>query len=140
MAASDPLQSHGKTELGSDRNFGIVFAVVFAVIGLLPLVHGGDYRLWAIIVATVFAGVAAFAPGILHPLNRLWYRFGLLLHHVVNPIIMGLIFFGAFLPMALIVRATGKDLLRLNRDPEAKSYWLKREPPGPAARSMTKQF
>ena len=81
-----------------------------------------------------------FAPRLLQPLNRLWFKLGLLLHHVVNPVIMALMFYGAMLPMALLLRWLGKDLLRLKREPEAQSYWIAREPPAPAPGSMSKQF
>ena len=83
--------------------------------------------------------LAAFiAPRVLHPLNRVWFALGLMLHHVVNPIIMALMFYGAILPMALLLRARGKDVLRLKREPETDSYWIEREPPAPG--SMSKQF
>ena len=68
----------------------------------------------------------------LRPLNRLWLKFGLLLHKVVNPIVMALVFFGTVLPTGLIMRVLGKDLLRLKRQPDANSYWIERRPPGPA--------
>ena len=82
----------------------------------------------------------SLAPRLLHPLNRVWFALGLLLHHVVNPVVMALMFYGAILPMALLLRALGKDLLRLKREPQAASYWIAREPPAPAPDSMSKQF
>jgi hypothetical protein len=77
-------------------------------------------------------------PRVLHPLNRAWLALGLLLHHVVNPVIMALMLYGAILPMALLLQALGKDLLRLKREPQATSSWIPREPPAPG--SMSKQF
>ena len=68
----------------------------------------------------------------LNPLNRIWLKFGLLLHRVVNPVIMALLFYGTVLPTGLIARAMGKDLLRLKREPNADSYWIVRAPPGPS--------
>jgi len=127
-------------EGGSDRSFGLVFAVVFALIGLWPLIDGGMPRFWALAVCILFL-VAAFArPSLLAPLNRLWMKFGDLLHKIVNPIVMGLMFFGAVTPTGLIMRAMGKDLLRLKKDGSAKSYWIERQPPGPAPESMKNQF
>ncbi|MGE3147542.1 MAG: SxtJ family membrane protein [Pseudorhodoplanes sp.] len=140
MSTAETTQSYREVKRGSNRNFGLVFAFVFAVIALLPLWHGGAIRLWAAAIGGLFAIVAFVAPALLDPLNRLWYRFGLLLHHVMNPLIMGLMFFGAFTPMGLVLRAMGKDLLRLKRDPDAKSYWIARDPPGPRTGSMSKQF
>ena len=136
MAANEPVVAHRKVVAGSDRSFGLVFAAVFAVIALFPLIHGVPPRWWSLGIAAAFAAVALIVPRILHPLNRAWFALGLLLHHVVNPVIMALMFYGAILPMALLLRALGKDLLRLKREPEGKSYWIMREPPGP----MDKQF
>jgi hypothetical protein len=126
--------------MGSNRSFGLVFAGFFLVVALLPLVLGGAMRWWALALAAAFAAIALVAPRLLSPFNRAWYALGLVLHHVVNPLIMAVMFYGAILPMALLLRALGKDLLRLKRDPAAASYWIVREPPGPAAGSMSKQF
>ena len=124
----------------SDRSFGVVFAAAFLVIALFPLVRGGEPRLWALAVAAAFLGAALIRPALLAPLNRLWFRFGLLLGRVTNPLIMGLVFFLVITPMAMIMRLRGKDPLRLRPDREAKSYWIERVPPGPAPASMTNQF
>jgi large-conductance mechanosensitive channel len=133
MASNEPIISHRKVTAGSNRSFGIVFAVVFALLGLT--VHFA----W-LAVAAAFAAVAFFAPAWLTPLNRLWFRFGMLLHHVVNPIMMGFLFFVVVVPIALLMRAFGKDPLRLRRDAQASTYWIAREPAGPAPGSMRKQF
>jgi len=124
----------------SDRSFGIVFAVVFAIVALWPVAGGGAVRIWAAAVAAVFLVVALAWPAGLAPLNRLWTAFGLVLHKITNPIFMGLVFFGAVVPTALIMRALGKDPLRLRFDRGAESYWIEREPPGPAADTMNQQF
>ena len=84
--------------------------------------------------------MALLYPAALKPLNRLWLKFGLLLHKVVNPIMMAFVFFGTVLPTGLIMRVLGKDPLRLKRQPEADSYWIDRQPPGPAPESMKDQF
>ncbi|HEY1473697.1 MAG TPA: SxtJ family membrane protein [Pseudolabrys sp.] len=138
MAANEPVVSHRKVAAGSDRSFGLVFAAFFALVALLPAIHGAPVRWWAIAAAGAFVTIALFAPRVLHPLNRLWFALGLLLHRVVNPVVMALMFYGAILPMALLLRALGKDLLRLKREPQAASYWIAREPPAPG--SMSKQF
>ena len=125
----------------SDRSFGVVFAVVFTIIGLWPwFMRGASPHLWALTLAALFAGAAFIVPRVLAPLNRAWLRFGLALHGIVNPVVMGLLYYGAVVPMGLIVKLAGKDLLRLKRDPGAASYWIRRDPPGPSAASMTKQF
>lgn len=126
--------------VGSDRNFGLTFAVVLGVVGLWPLVHGRALRLWALIPAVLFL-LAAFAfPRVLTPLKMAWMRLGLLLHKVTTPLIMGLIFYGAVAPTGMIMRAMGKDPLRLKRDPAASSYWIVRDPPGPPPGSIRNQF
>ena len=76
----------------------------------------------------------------LRPLNIAWTRFGLLLHAVVNPVVMALLFYGTVLPTGLVMRALGRDLLRLRRDPAAESYWIARQPPGPAPDTFKDQF
>jgi hypothetical protein len=124
----------------SDRSFGFVFAVVFLVIALFPLMFGGGVRLWSLGVAVVFAVVALAAPRILAPLNRLWLRFGLLLHRIVSPIVLGIMFFLVITPIGLLMRALGKDPLRLRFDRGASTYWIPREPPGPPPDSFTDQF
>jgi hypothetical protein len=124
----------------SDRAFGIVFTVVFALIGLWPLPWGNSVRWWALGIAVVFLLAALINPKTLAPLNRAWMRFGLLLHKIVNPVIMGLVFFLTVTPTALIMRALGKDPLRRRLDKEATTYWIDRDPPGPDPDSMPRQF
>ena len=124
----------------SERAFGFVFAAVFAIIGLWPLVHGESIRLWSLGVAAAFLIVALAAPKILAPLNRLWMKFGLLLHAIVNPVVMAFLFFSTVTPIALFLRWRGKDPLRLKLDPAARSYWIDRTPPGPPPDTMPRQF
>ncbi len=124
----------------SNRSFGVVFTVVFAVIGLWPLIGGAGVRLWSLIVAVVFLLAALVRPQVLAPLNRLWTRFGLLLQKITNPLIMGLVFYLAVTPTALVMRALGKDLLHRRIDRSAKTYWIDRQPPGPEPETMKQQF
>jgi hypothetical protein len=124
----------------SNRAFGLVFAVVFALIGLLPLISSGGVRLWSLAVAAGFLILAHALPTALAPLNRLWLRFGLLLHRIVNPIVLGIMFFLVITPMGVLMRLFGKDLLKLRYDPNAASYWVGRTPPGPAPKSLNHQF
>jgi hypothetical protein len=72
--------------------------------------------------------------------NRLWLGFGMLLHRVTSPVALGIIFYVVVMPTGLLMRAFGKDILRLRHDPAAESYWIKREPPGPKPDSMPHQF
>ena len=125
---------------GSDRSFGLVMAVAFAAVTLLNGWHAGRVWPWTGGVAALFLAAALIRPALLHPLNLIWLKFGLLLHRVVNPIVMALLFFGTVLPTGLVMRMLGKDLLRLKREPDADSYWIMRQPPGPAPESMKDQF
>lgn len=136
----EDLHRSQSDEAGSERSFGIVFAVVFALVGLLPLVHGGAIRPWALIVAGAFLVVALAVPRVLRPANRLWFRFGRLLHGIVTPVVLGLVFFSTVTPTALILRLTGKDPMTLRFEPERQSYWIRRDPPGPPPETMKNQF
>lgn len=125
---------------GSERAFAVVFTVVFVVVGLWPLVSGGPVRTWALLIAGAFLLAGFTAPGILAPLNRLWFRFGMALGRIVSPIVMAILFFGTVMPTGLLMRLFRKDLLRLRFDPAAESYWIRRDPPGPSADSLKQQF
>jgi Saxitoxin biosynthesis operon protein SxtJ len=140
MASHEPSPCQNEVKIGSDRSFGFVFAAIFVVIASLPLVRGAPIRWWALALAAAFALAALAAPSLLRPLNLFWFKFGLALHHIVTPIFMGAIFFLAVTPMSLVMRALGKDPLRLKLDQRSATYWIPRERPAPPPRSMSKQF
>jgi Saxitoxin biosynthesis operon protein SxtJ len=117
-----------------------VFAALFSIIGLLPLLRLEQPRWWALGVAAAFALVAVIRPGLLHPLNRAWLALGRLLHRVVSPLVMGAVFFLCVTPVAWIMRLRGKDVLSLARRPDLSSYWITREPSPPPAETMKRQF
>ena len=131
---------HDDGEGSSDRSFGFVFAAVFALIGLYNVWHHGRAWPWLALIAAGFLAVALIRPALLARLNRLWMKFGLLLAMIINPIVLGILFFLVFTPMALVARLVGKDFLKLRSQPEAKSYWVVRDPPGPEPVSMKDQF
>jgi hypothetical protein len=131
-----------ETKTPSERGFGITFAVVFALMALWLWLRK-DLPLWAVAsLALSLATLAAayLAPTALRPFNLLWFRFGMLLHHIVTPVIMGLLFFLVVTPMGIVMRALGKDFLRLRRGPDAGSYWIDRVPEMDAKTSMKNQF
>ena len=146
MARKPPIALHENltrdqsVKMGSERSFGLVFTLVFLVIGCWPLMDAAPPRWWALAVAGLFLLLALVRPSLLAPLNKAWLRFGLLLHRIVSPLVLGLMFGLVFVPIGLLMRAFGKDPLRLRFDPDARSYWVEREPPGPAAESMINQF
>jgi len=127
------------TAPGSDRTFGLVMAGALAVLALFNGWHHGRLWPWMLLAAALFLVLGLLWPSLLHPLNRLWMMLGLLLHRIVNPIVMGLLFYGTILPTGLVMRLRGRDLLRLRRDPAAETYWITRTP-GPAPETMRDQF
>ena len=137
----EPTIDRGPAPESSDRSFGFVFAAVFCIIGCWPLVHGEPLRWWALVVAAAFAVLALVQPQLLHLLNRVWMAFGRLLHRIVSPLVMGMLFFVAVTPTGWIMRLRGHDLLSLKRRPELKSYWIRREAESqPAPETMKNQF
>ena len=140
-ASHEKIVSHDDRDPPSLKSFGLTFAVVFAVIGLSPVVlHHFGPRYWALAVAAAFLAVTFIAPGLLKPLNQLWFRFGMVLHKIINPLVLGLMFIVVISPIALVLRLLGKRLIPLKPDAGVASYWIKREPPGPAPESLRNQF
>jgi hypothetical protein len=129
-----------QVQIGSERSFGLVFAAVFALIGLWPLLRAAEARGWALALAALFLAAGLWLPQSLRTLNRLWFKFGLALARVTTPLVMGLLFFAVVAPTGLFMRLRGKDLLRLRIDRAAATYWIERAPPGPAPDSMRNQF
>jgi hypothetical protein len=132
--AEDPVRS------SSNRTFGLVFAAFFLIVAILPAVRGHALRRWALLPSGVFLLASLAAPAILAPLNRAWTGLGALLQAVVNPIVLGVLFYVVFTPFGWTLRRMGKDFLRLGRAPGAPTYWIPRSPPGPAPETMTRQF
>lgn len=124
-------------KLGSERRFGQVFAVVFALIGAVTWWrHHAYWPAWLSAAAVILA-VAYLVPSLLYWPNRIWLQFGLLLNKIIQPVVMALLFFIAVTPIALIMRLRGADLLRLKISKSAKTYWIERNRP---PNSMSKQF
>lgn len=132
----------GPVKPGSDRSFGVVFIAVFVVIGLWPIVSGGSPRLWALLVALAFLVPTLVAPRVLRPLNVVWFRFGMLLHAVVSPVVMGLVFAFAVVPTAVVMRLRGKDVLDIDSRERGRpeSYWKLRAQRTIDPDSMRNQF
>ena len=143
-AFHEDLAERSDIKLGSERSFGFVFTFVFLIVGLFPLLSADgrsvELHFWALSLAGFFGISAVFLPKILRPLNKLWFRFGKVLHHFINPLILGFMFFGVISPIAFIMRVLGKIPLKTKFDHNVKSYWILRRPPGPTSNSMKRQF
>ena len=124
----------------SDRAFGLVFWVFFALVGLAPLRTHHPIRWWALAVSAAFLVIALVQPAWLAPLNRVWTKLGVLMGRVISPVITALLFYVVVTPTALLFRLLRKDPLRLHSDPGAGSYWIERHPPGPPPDTMPNQF
>ena len=115
-----------KNILPSNRNFGIVFIIVFLIISFWPLLNGEDIRYWSLIVSLIFFILALFNSKILTPLNKIWMKFGLLLGKIVSPIVMGIVFFFVVTPTGIIMKILGKNILNLKKNNQ-NTYWIKKD-------------
>jgi hypothetical protein len=143
MATHEDFRRSEPVEGASDRGFGLTVGGILLLIAAVRVwLHGGGGALEAALagIGAVLVLLGLVAPARLAGLNRAWTRLGLLLFKVVNPIALGLIYLTTIVPIGLIMRAAGHDPLRLKPEPQAASYWVRREPPGPAASTMTQQF
>ena len=123
-------------KIGSNRSFGIVFFVVFLLIAIYPSLSGESVRLWSLAIATIFFILGVINSSLLSPLNKIWFKFGLLLGRFISPLIMGLIFFLVVTPIALLMKLLKKDLLNLKYSKD-NTYWIVKS--GPKSK-MKNQF
>ena len=114
-----------KIKISSNRSFGIVFFVVFFIIAIFPLLNDGNIRIWSVVLSIIFLILGLMNSSILYPLNKIWFKFGILLGKFVSPIVLGIIFFFVVTPIGILMKVLGKDLLSLKNNNE-KSYWIKR--------------
>ncbi len=112
----------------TNKSFGIVFFIVFFLIGIYPLFNEHNIRIWSILISLVFLILGLLNSKILTPLNKLWFKFGLLLGKIISPLIMGIIFFLVVTPIGLFMRMLGKDLLNLKKNSN-NSYWIEKTDP-----------
>ena len=123
-------------KVGSNKSFGIVFFAVFLLISFYPLLNSESIRLWSLIISLVFLVLGILNSNLLSPLNKLWFKFGILLGKIISPVIMGIIFFLVVTPIGLAMRLLGKDVLNLKYG-DYQSYWI--EKTGPKSK-MKNQF
>lgn len=134
------FSEHGEEKQASEKSLGIVFACVCAIISVLGFYFHSGHGIYWLTAAALFLFCAYVCPHVLKPLNRFWHGLGMVLFMVVNPLVMGIIFFGVVTPTGLLMRLFKKDPLKLKLDKNAESYWEIRNPPGPAGRDMSNQF
>ena len=122
------MSTNSEIKISSNRSFGIVFFIVFLLIGFYQYINDGSLFIWSLIVSLIFLILGLLNSKILTPLNKIWFKFGLFLGKIISPIIMGIIFFFFVLPIGLIMRLFGKDVLNLKFDSN-KSYWIEKSEP-----------
>ena len=115
-------------KISSNRSFGIVFFIVFFFIAIYPVINDGHVRIWSLIISIVFLILGLLNSKILFPLNKIWFKFGILLGKIISPLIMGLIFFVVVTPIGLLMRLFNKDLINLKFN-QSKSYWIEKNEP-----------
>jgi len=111
--------------IGTNKSFGIVFFLFFLIVSIFPLFQNGNIRIWPLIIAVIFLILGLLNSKVLTPLNKIWFKFGILLGKFVSPIVMGVVFFAVVTPTSLIMRVLRKNLLNLKRD-NKKTYWIER--------------
>mgnify|MGYP001470984781 CR=1 FL=1 len=113
-------------KISSNRSFGILFCIVFAIIAVWPIFNDGSLRIWPIPISLIFLTLGLLNSKLLNPLNLAWIKFGELLGKIIAPIIMAIIYFIIVTPIGLFMRLIGKDLLNIKFTKD-NSYWIKRE-------------
>ena len=117
---------NSKIKISSNKSFGIVFFTVFLIIAIWPLLNGYEIRYWSLIISIVFLILGILNSKILTPLNKIWFKIGILLGNVISPIVMSIIFFLVVTPTSFIMKILGKDLLNLKKNTK-NSYWIKKQ-------------
>ena len=118
--------NNSKIKIGSNKSFGIVFFTVFFIISIWPLLSANEIRYWSLVISVVFLILGIINSKILTPLNKVWFKIGILLGSIISPIIMGIIFFLVVTPTSLIMKILGKDLLNLKKNTK-NSYWIEKK-------------
>ena len=126
-----------KIKISSNRNFGLVFFIVFLIVSIWPLTNEEPVRIWSAIISLVFLILGLMNSKLLTSLNKLWFKFEMLLAAIVAPVVMGVVFFLVITPIGLYMKIIGKDLLKKRYDKKKTSYWIIR---GKPVSTMKQQF
>ncbi len=124
----------------SNRSFGTIFIVLFGVLGCWSVLRGGDAYPWFFGGFILMTTLTLLAPSLLTPLNRAWMKLGEAMHHIVSPIVLGVLYFGVFSPIGLVMRLFGRDALRRKFQPQLRTYWIAREQGNSDSDSLKNQF
>ena len=123
-------------KIGSNKSFGVVFFIFFLLVSIYPLIYDGDLKIWSLLISVIFLILGLLNSKILTPLNKIWFKLGILLGKIVSPIVMGFIFFAVVTPISLIMKILKKDLLNMKKN-NNQSYWIEKS--GPKSK-MKNQF
>ncbi len=131
------IKIKNKIKISSNRNFGLVFFIVFLIVGIWPLTNEEPFRIWSVIISSVFLVLGLMNSKLLTPLNKLWFKFGMILGAIVAPVVMGVVFFLVITPIGIFMKIIGKDLLNKKYDKKKATYWIIR---GKPVSTMKQQF
>jgi hypothetical protein len=138
---SHELQQRGEvTKTASNRSFGLVVAIFFTLLGGLSIWHGSGRWPIGFGVAAVMLILALAAPKTLAPFNWVWTKSGLVLHAIISPVVLAILFYVCIAPIGFLMRLSGTDPMRRHYDADAESYWIARDPPGPQRETFRNQF
>lgn len=143
MASTGSFENYDREELvktSSNRSFGLVFSAVFFILAYFAWKKGSAYLPLWVCSGFLFLFFAVFLSNFLAPLNIAWSKFGLLLHKIVTPVVMSLMFFVVFAPIGCLLRVLNKLSLKKGFDSEVQSYWITRQDPGPKSETMKLSF
>ena len=113
-------------KISTNRNFGIVFFIVFLLLSFWPILSGNEIRVWSLLISIIFLILGILNSKLLTPLNKIWFKFGILLGNIIAPIVMSIIFFLVVTPIGLLMKLFGKDLINLRKN-NNKTYWTEKK-------------
>ena len=117
--------------------FALIWAGIFIIIGLYPIINSEDVRTWSLVIGMMFIVVSIFQPNILTVFYHIWIKVGEFIGGIISKIAMFILYFGLFTPISFVLKILGKDLLKKKIDKQGSSYWIDREM---QPQSMKNQF
>ena len=123
------MSLESKIKMSSNRNFGLVFFIVFLILGFWPITNGGEIRIWLVVISLIFLVLGMMKSKLLTPLNKLWFKFGMILGAIVAPVVMGAVFFLVVTPIGIVMRTMGKDFINKKYNKKKETYWITRRTP-----------